>query len=164
MELRKAERLSKGVVWTSRLEKRDSWPRARKWLAPRFADCDPRTIEPEHFLRLDRITGKASRLVAEIKSKILLTERHMVITVWRARRKKMEAIHGYCDGFEDPSKLFANSAPDPRHEIWHRREVLKLVEIAWRNKFHALAACMAVAWDSMRSPIDARAVRRPSRP
>jgi hypothetical protein len=34
--------------------------------------------------------------------------------------------------------------------------VLKLVQVAWRHKFYGLAACMAVAWDSMVSPVDAR--------
>src|SRR6185312_5363501 len=32
----------------------------------------------------------------------------------------------------------------------------KLVQVAWRNKFYGLAACMAVAWDSMLSPVDVR--------
>jgi hypothetical protein len=157
MELRKADRLAKGVVWTSRQEKRDSWPRAWKWLI-RFGDCDPRTIMPEHFLRIDPVTGKATGLVAEIESAVSRTERHMTIKVWRALWKRMQAMHGYCDGFADPSLAFANSAPDPRQEIWLRREVLKLVQVAWRNGFCGLAACMAVAWDSMLSPIDARSL------
>jgi hypothetical protein len=156
MELRKADRLAKGVVWTSRQEKRDSWPRAWKWLEPLFGDCDPKTITPEHFLRIDPVTGNATGLVAEIESVVSRTERHMTIKVWRALWKRMQAMHGYCDGFHDPSLAFANSAPDPRQEIWLRREVLKLVQVAWRNGFYGLAALMAVAWDSMLSPVDAR--------
>ncbi len=156
MELRKAERLAKGVVWTSRQEKRDSWPRAWKWLGPRFGDCDPKTIQPEHFLRIDPVTGNATGLVPEIESKVSITERHMVIKVWRALWNRMQAMHGYCDGLTDPGKAFANSAPDPRQQIWLRREVLTLVQVAWRHKFHGLAACMATAWDSMLSPIDAQ--------
>jgi hypothetical protein len=158
MALRKAERIAKGVVWTLQQEKRDSWPRAWRWLEPKFADCDPRTIEPEHFLRVDPVTGEAKGLVAEIESAVSITERHTVIKVWRALWKKMQAMHGYCDGFADPSKSFSNSAPDPRQEIWLRREVLKLVQVAWRNRFYGLAACMAVAWDSMLSPIDGRSL------
>jgi hypothetical protein len=156
MELRKADRLAKGIVWTLRQEKRDSWPRAWKRLEPLFGDCDPKTIMPEHFLRIDPVTGKATGLVAEIESAVSRTERHMTIKVWRALWKRMQAMHGYCDGFNDPSLAFANSAPDPRQEIWLRREVLKLVQVAWRNGFYGLAACMAVAWDSMLSPVDAR--------
>jgi hypothetical protein len=63
MALRNAARLAKGIVWTNEQVSRDSWPRAWKWLEPRFADCDPRTIEPEHFLRIDPLTGPASGLV-----------------------------------------------------------------------------------------------------
>ena len=158
MELRKAARLAKGIVWTNRQEKRDSWPRAWKWLEPQFADCDPKTIIPEHFLRIDPMTGRATGLVPEIEASVSVTERHMVIKVWRALWAKMQAMHGYCDGFADPAKSFANSAPDPRQEIWLRREVLKLVQIAWRHRYYGLAACMAVAWDSMLSPIDARSL------
>lgn len=156
MELRKAARLAAGIVWTNRQEKRDSWPRAWKWLEPRFADCDPKTVIPEHFLRLDPDTGRASGLVPEIEGAVSVTERHMVIKVWRALWARMQSMHGYCDGFADPAKSFANSAPDPRHQIWLRHDVLKLVQVAWRHEFYALAACMAVAWDSMLSPIDAR--------
>jgi hypothetical protein len=49
MALRKAERLSKGVVWSHEQESRDDWPRAWKWLGPEFGDCDPKTIVPENF-------------------------------------------------------------------------------------------------------------------
>ena len=63
-------------------EKRDSWPRAWKWLK-QFGDYDPRTIEPEHFLRIDPVTGEPRGLVPEIEAKVSVTERHMVIKVWR---------------------------------------------------------------------------------
>jgi hypothetical protein len=84
MALRKAGRVAKGVVWTIEQEKRDSWPRSWKWLEPRFADCDPRTIEPEHFLRVGPESGEPSGLVPEIEKKVSINERHMVIKVWRA--------------------------------------------------------------------------------
>jgi hypothetical protein len=51
MDIRKAARLSKGVVWTKEQEKRDGWPRARKWLEPKFADCDPSTSTLHDRLR-----------------------------------------------------------------------------------------------------------------
>jgi hypothetical protein len=62
----------------------------------------------------------------------------------------------YCAEDGDPSKAVANTPPDPRKETWHRREVLKLVQTAWRHQFYGLAACMAVTWDSMLSPVDVR--------
>lgn len=155
MELRKAARLAKGVVWTIEQEKRDSWPRAWKWLEPRFGDCDPRTIQPEHFLRVDSVTGETKGLVVEIEKAVSVTERHMVIKVWRALWKKMAGM-SYCDGDKDPSQTFANTPPKPRDQIWLRWEVLKLVQVAWRHEFYGLAALMAAAWDSQLSPVDNR--------
>jgi hypothetical protein len=157
MALRKAARVAKGVIWTKEQEKRDGWPRAWKWLEPKFADCDPRTIEPEHFLRLDPITGAAKGLVPEIEAAVSITERHMVIKVWRALWKKMAAMK-YCDLDADPGKSFANTPPVPRDQIWLRREVLHLVQVAWRHEYYGLAALMAVAWDSQLSPVDNRSL------
>jgi hypothetical protein len=157
MELRKAARLAKGIVWTLEQEKRDSWPRAWKWLEPKFADCDPRTIEPEHFLRIDSVTGETGGLVVEIEKAVSVTERHMVIKVWRALWKKMAGMR-YCERDADPAKTFANTPPKPRNQLWFRREVLRLVQVAWRNEFYGVAALMAVAWDSQLSPIDNRSL------
>ena len=86
-----------------------------------------------------------------------ITERHMVIKVWRALWKKMAAMK-YCDLAADPSKSFANTPPRPRDQIWLRREVLSLVRIAWRNEYYGLAALIAVAWDSQLSPVDNRSL------
>ena len=155
MALRKAARIAKGVIWTKEQEKRDSWPRAWKWLGPLFGDCDPKTVEPEHFLRIDDVTGEAQGLVAEIERKVSVTERHMVIKVWRALWKKMAAMK-YCDLGQDPGKSFANTPPLPRDQIWARWETLKLVQVAWRHEYYGLAALMATAWDSQLSPIDNR--------
>jgi hypothetical protein len=155
--LRKAERMKAGIVWTNEQTKRDSWPRAWRWLEPKFADCDPTTIEPEHFLAIDPVTGKTAGLVAEIETKVSITERHMVIKVWRALWKKMAAMK-YCSLDGDPSKSFANTPPIPRDQKWMRREVLKLVQVAWRNEYYGLAALMAVAWDSQLSPVDNRSL------
>jgi hypothetical protein len=158
MGLRKAERLAKGVVWTKEQESRDDWPRAWRWLGPEFGDCDPKTVIPEHFLRIDPVTSEPAGLVPRIEREVSITERHRAIKVWRALWKRMRGMGGYCDGRDDPAKAFANGAPDPRQAIWLRREVLKLVQTAWRYKFYGLAALMAVAWDTMLSPIDARSL------
>jgi hypothetical protein len=155
MALRKAARVAAGKVWTVEQEKRDDWPRAWRWLEPEFGDCDPRTIEPEHFLSINERTGEARGLAAKVEREVSITERHRTVKVWRSLWKRMAAMK-YCDATADPSKAFANKAPDPRQAIWARREVLKLVQVAWRNGFYGLAACMAVAWDSMFSPVDAR--------
>jgi hypothetical protein len=155
MALRKAERLSKGISWTNEQEGRDDWPRAWKWLEPEFGDCDPKTIVPEHFLRIDR-HGELLGLVPTIEKAVSATERHRTIKVWRALWLKMKAMGYVGENTSDPGKSFANSAPDPRQEIWKRREVLNRVQLAWRMGYYGLAACMAVAWDTMLSPVDAR--------
>lgn len=158
MALRKAERIAKGIVWSKEQEGRDDWPRAWRWLGPEFGDCDARTIIPEHFLRIDEATGLAAGLIPRIEREVSITERHRTIKVWRALFKRMQAMGDYCGDRQDPSKAFRNSEPDPRNAIWLRHEVLKLVQIAWRNEFFGLAALMAVSWDSMLSPVDGRSL------
>lgn len=155
MVLRKAARVAAGKVWTVEQEKRDDWPRAWRWLEPEFGDCDPRTIEPEHFLDIDERSGEPKGLVVKIERAVSVTERHRVIKVWRSLWAKMAGMK-YCEAGADPSKSFANKAPEPRDASWSRHEALKLVQVAWRNEYYGLAALMAVAWDSMLSPVDAR--------
>jgi hypothetical protein len=155
MALRAAERAAKGIAWTKEQESRDDWPRAWKWLEPVFADVDPSTVQPEHFLRLDVVTGQPTGLLVKIESKVSATERHRTVKVWRALWKKMAAM-GFCRLEADPTLTFSNGAPEPRQHVWHHREVLKHVQMAWRLGFKGLAACIAVGWDTMLSPVDAR--------
>ena len=68
------------------------------------------------------------------------------------------AAMGCCARDSDPSLVFANSAPRPRQEIWSHHDVLRIVQRAWRERYYGLAAIVAVAWDTMLSPIDARSI------
>jgi hypothetical protein len=154
MKLREADRAAKGKSWNKEQEKRDDWVRAWRWLEL-FADCDPRTIQPEHFLAIEPKTGAATGLVPEIETKVSTTERHRVIKVFRALWKKMAAMN-YCDKDADPSLTFGNTAPPVRQEVWQHREVMKLVQAAWRSNKKGLAACIATMWDTMLSPGDTR--------
>jgi hypothetical protein len=149
LKLRAAERAAKGIVRTKEQAKRDDWLRAWKWLGPVFGDRDPKTVTPEALLALrSKVAGRVSA-----------TEAHRVIKVWRALWKKLKAF-GYCadkDGpRSDPSLAFSNTAPDPRQEVWQHTEVVQLVDCAWQRGKRGLAALMAVIWDSMLSPGDAR--------
>lgn len=155
MKMRAAERQKKGIVWTKEQHSRDDWPRAWRWLKPVFGDCDPKTIEPEMFLSVDEKTGELKGLMAKVELRVSDGERHRVIKVWRALWKRMAAMK-YCTLEADPSMAFANSTPDPRQERWEHHEVLRHVQRAWRIGLKGLAACLAVAWDSMLSPVDAR--------
>ena len=49
-----------------------------------------------------------------------------------------------------------NSAPAPRQGIWPYRDVLRMVQLSWRESYYGLAAAIAVAWDTMLSPVDVR--------
>lgn len=69
------------------------------------------------------------------------------------------ATFGFCELERDPSLLFANSAPAPRQAVWREGEIVRLVKVAWRNGYRGLASCMAVAWDSQLSPVDARTLK-----
>ncbi|MGY4294591.1 hypothetical protein ACVWXN_002686 [Bradyrhizobium sp. i1.4.4] len=155
LDMREAERKARGITWTKEQHSRDDWPRAWKWIGPEFGDCDPTTVQPEHFLRLDERTGELLGLLPRIEREVSVTERHRVVKVWRALWVKMAAM-GFCVADADPAKAFRNSAPDPRQAAWQRREVLRRVQLAWRMGYCGLAACIAVAWDSMLSPVDAR--------
>jgi hypothetical protein len=148
MRLRELERQKKGIAWTSEQASRDDWPRAWKRLEGYFADCDPKTVTPEMLLTL---RSDVAEMISE-------SEAHRLIKVWRALWKKMAAL-GYCEFNRDPSKLFENAAPAPRQAVWREGEVVRLIKCAWREGYSGLAACLAVAWDSQLSPVDARRLR-----
>ena len=109
---------------------------------PVYGDRDPRSVTPESLLALR----------AKVAARVSLTEAHRVIKIWRALWKKMAAM-GYCQRDADPSLIFSNTAPDPRQDVWQHREVLRLVQCAWRLGYRGLAAAMAVGWDTMLSPV-----------
>jgi hypothetical protein len=147
-KLREMEREARGIIWTTEQRSRDDWPRAWRWLGPVFGDFDPQAVAAEDLLKLRM---KVSQRISE-------GEAHRVIKVWRALWKRLPALPGkygvHAD--QDPSLAFANRAPDPRQEVWPYRDVLRLVQRAWRERYYGLAAVMAVAWDTMLSPIDVR--------
>jgi hypothetical protein len=163
MELRKAARLKDKVEWTHEQEARDDWPRAWKWLEPLFGDCDPRTIVPEMFMRLNEFTGEVEGLISDIERDASISERHRTIKVWRALWKKMaglrdESNRPFCDAGADPSLTFTNPAPMARQAVWSEGEVVRLIKRAIRDGYVGLAALLAVAWDTQLSPIDVRSL------
>jgi len=144
--LREAERRAKGIIWTRQQKARDDWPRAWRWIGPAFGDYDPLAVVSEDLLTL---RTKVAKRVSE-------SEAFRVIKVWRALWAKLPGF-GYRVSLDsDPSLAFANSAPPPRQEVWPHHDVLRLVQRAWREGYHGLAALLAVAWDTMLSPVDVR--------
>ena len=148
MKLRGAERIANGKAWTKDQQSCDDWPRAFKWVKVFGLDwCDPKTVMPEHFLSTNE-AGEARGFLSEIEKAVSETERHRFVKIWRALWKKM-SVMGYCVRDADPSLTFRNTAPPPRQETWQHREVLKLVQRAWRRDKKGLAAMIAIAWDSV---------------
>jgi hypothetical protein len=140
--------ISKGIVWPPQQKARDDWPRAWRWLGPAFGDYDPAAIVAEDLLALR----------AKVAERVSESEAFRVIKVWRALWAKLPGF-GYKVLLDsDPSLTFGNSAPPPRQEVWPQRAVLRLVQRAWREKYFGLAALLAVAWDTMLSPVDVRSL------
>jgi hypothetical protein len=94
-----------------------------------------------------------------VTERVSESEAHRVIKVWRALWKKLKPLKYPVDPNADPSRLFSNTAPDPRQEVWSHKEVLKLTQRAWREGYFGLCAAIAVGWDTMLSPIDIRELR-----
>jgi hypothetical protein len=84
------------------------------------------------------------------------SEAYRLIKVWRAMWKRLVALGYDIDIDADPSKGFPNPEPKARDEEWPYRDVLKLVQRAWRKGYYGLAALIAVACDTMLSPVDVR--------
>jgi hypothetical protein len=148
MHLRAEQRKQRGVTWGSEQHSRDDWPRAWKHIEPLFGDCDPKTITPEMLFTLR----------CDIADQVSEGEAYRVIKVWRALWKNM-ATFGYCVLDADPGKGFTNAQPSPRQEVWREGEAVRLIKAAWRHDYRGLAACLAVAWDTQLSPVDARTLK-----
>ena len=146
--LREAERKAKGIVWTRQQKARDDWPRAWRWIGPAFGDYDPVAIVSEDLLALR----------TKVASRVSESEAFRVIKVWRSLWAKLTPLGYRVPPGSDPSLTFANSAPPPRQQVWSQKDVLRLVQRAWRERYYGLAALLAVAWDTMLSPIDVRSL------
>ncbi len=146
--LREAERKAKGITWSRQQKARDDWPRAWRWIGPAFGDYDPLAVVSEDLLALR----------ARVAERVSESEAFRVIKVWRALWAKLAPLGYTVPPGSDPSLTFANSAPPPRQEVWPQRDVLRLVQRAWREGYYGLAALLAVAWDTMLSPVDVRSL------
>lgn len=134
-------------VWRNKKARtREDWFRAWRHLKPFIGNVDPRTIDLEVI----------SWVRAEIAKMQSVRETHRVIKIWRALWKAMVALR-YCTG-EDPSLAFQNEAAPGRTQTWTEAEVRQMVAHAWRTDRKGLACIMAVSWDAMLSPVDARSV------
>jgi hypothetical protein len=127
---------------------REDWWRVWRRIKPVFGDCDPRTVTLEDI--------DAWR--AMIEQTVSLREAHRCVKIWRAMWKVSAAL-GYCLRDADPSLGVRNRAAPGRSATWSEGEVARLFKRAWRDGYHGLAACVAVAWSTQLSPGDVRALR-----
>lgn len=129
---------------------REDWERGFRLIGPVFGDVDPRTVSLEEI----------DRWYAALLKAVGVREAHRAMKIWRAlwRVAGSLGIDGrrYCDRNADPSLGVRRKTPKPRNAIWYEGEVARLVKRAWREGYRGLAAALAVAWDTMLSPVDVR--------
>jgi hypothetical protein len=126
---------------------REEWERAWARIEPFFGKSDPKTATLGHL----------SNFRDEIASTVSEREAHRVIKIWRALWRVAAAL-GYCAQGADPSLGVRNTEPAAREALWTHLESWRLCKTAWREGYYGLAAVIAVAWDSMLSPVDARSL------
>lgn len=127
---------------------REDWWRAWRRIKPVFGDCDPRSVTLEHL----------SAWRQAIEETVSLREAHRALKIWRALWKVTAAL-GYCVRDADPSLGVRNRSAAGRSAIWTEGEAARLYKRAWRMGYHGLASVIAVAWSTMLSPGDVRALR-----
>jgi len=127
---------------------REDWWRCWRRIKPVFGDCDPRTVSLEDISAWRKMIEEA----------VSLREAHRCIKIWRALWKVSAAL-GFCMRDADPSLGVRNRAAPGRSATWSEGEVARLCKRAWRDSYYGLAAVIAVAWSSLLSPGDVRALR-----
>lgn len=133
---------------------REDWERGWKQIGPMFGDVDPETVWLQH------VDGWYVDLLARIG----VREAHRALKIWRALWKVCETL-ARPDGTpyvkrKDPSLGIRRRTPQPRQAIWFEGEAVRLVKQAWRAGYRGLAVALAVAWDTMLSPVDVRTLTR----
>jgi hypothetical protein len=131
---------------------REDWERGWKHIAPVFGDVAPRTVT---FEEIDGFYHK-------LRETIGIRESKRVMKIWRilwktlARMQVPTAPNGetYCKVDADPSLAMRVKDPKARNAFWYEGEAVRVAKQAWRQGFRGLAAALAVAWDTMMSPID----------
>lgn len=144
------ERYRKSRTWAEKKARtREDWDRGWRRIVEHFGDANPKTIT---FELIDQWH-------AEITDTVSVRE------AWRARKIfralwKVAASMGYCEAANDPSQGIRGKTPVPRNAIWFEGEAVRLVKGAYRMGYMGLAAALAVAWDTMLSPVDVRTLTR----
>lgn len=126
---------------------REDWERAWRRIDPVFGKAAPAAVRMDQLSRFREIVART----------VSQREAHRCIKIWRALWR-VAASMGYCTAQADPSFGVRNTEPKARSAVWSNREAWRLCKTAWRSGYHGLAALIAVAWDSMLSPVDVRSL------
>jgi hypothetical protein len=134
---------------------REDWERGWRHIETMFGDVDPKTVALEHV----------DQWYALLLEKVGVREAHRAMKIWRALWRviaTMRTASGakYCERDHDPSLGVRRETPAPRQAIWFEGEAVRLVKRAWRMGYHGLSVALAVAWDTMLSPVDVRTLTR----
>lgn len=153
------EAFKKTATWRDGKKERtrEDWERGWKLIEPIFGDVDPGTVTLQD---VDLWYG-GDPDNAEIKGllqRVGVREAHRAMKIWRALWNVAAAL-ARADGeryvtAKDPSLGIRRKTPTARNAIWFEGEAVRLVKRAIRMRYHGLGAALAVAWDSMLSPVD----------
>jgi hypothetical protein len=134
---------------------REDWLRGWKHIETIFGDVDPKTVSLEDV----------DQWYAALLEKVGVREAHRAMKIWRALWRVVASLRTavgtkYCERDHDPSLGVRRETPTPRQAIWFEGEAVRLVKRAWRMNYRGLATALAVAWDTMLSPVDVRTLTR----
>jgi hypothetical protein len=140
-----------------------NWERGWRHIEPVFGDVDPATVGLEDVDLW--YNGAPDEGITGLIDAIGVSESYLVMKIWRALWKSVAALNRpaggkYCERDQDPSLGIRRKTPQPRSAMWREGEAVRLVKRAWRSDKKGLACIMAVAWDSMLSPVDVRTLTR----
>lgn len=127
---------------------REEWDRVWVRIAPIFGDTKPRELTLVDMSEWRKI----------VEDTVSQREAHRCIKIWRALWQVMAALK-YCDADNDPSFGVRNTEPKARDAEWQQCEIARIAKKAWREGYKGLAAILAVMWDGMMSPVDARTLQ-----
>lgn len=130
---------------------REDWERGWRLIEPVFGDVNPQTVALEDI----------DLWYAGLLDTVGVRESHRAMKIWRALWRVAGSINRadgrrYCDRDADPSLGIRRKTPQARQAIWYEGEAVRLVKRAIRMDKAGLAAALAVAWDTMLSPVDVR--------
>lgn len=146
-------------TWTAkapgtRTEWEDQWTRR---IDPYFGDVAPATVTLED---LDLwYGGSQDGKIKGLLQKISVRDAYHAMKIWRALWQAAASMN-YCDADKDPSFGIRRKTPKKRREIWTEGEAVRLVKHAWRTGYRGLAVALAVAWDTLLSPVDVRTLTK----